>query len=58
MVVVGRDDVLTPPAFSRGLAALLPQARLKLLPGGHAVFIEEAARFNRAVLAFLRAVER
>ena len=53
LVLVGRDDVLTPPAFSRRLAALIPKARLKVIPGGHGFFIEEAARFNRAILAFL-----
>ena len=53
LILVGRDDILTPPAFSRRLAALIPKARLKIIPGGHAFFLEEAERFNRAVLAFL-----
>jgi pimeloyl-ACP methyl ester carboxylesterase len=56
LVLVGRDDVLTPPAFSRTLARLIRRARLTLLPGGHAFFIEEAERFNQAVLRFLRSV--
>jgi len=56
LVLVGRDDVLTPPAFSRRLAALIPGARLKILPGGHGFSIEEADRFNRALLAFVAAV--
>ena len=56
LVLVGRDNVLTPPAFSRTLARLIRRARLTLLPGGHAFFIEEAERFNQAVLRFLRSV--
>ncbi len=57
LVLVGRDDILTPPAFARTLAALIPKAKLRILPGGHAFFIEEASAFNRAVLAFLRRVK-
>jgi pimeloyl-ACP methyl ester carboxylesterase len=56
LVLVGRDDILTPPEFSRRLAGLIPRARLAVLPGGHAFFIEEAELFNRAMLRFLRAV--
>jgi pimeloyl-ACP methyl ester carboxylesterase len=58
LVLVGRDDVLTPPLFSRRLAALIPDAKLKILPGGHAFFIEEVPRFNRAILAFLAGVKK
>ncbi len=57
LVLVGRDDILTPPTFSRRLAALLPNGRLKTLPGGHGFFIEEAERVNRAILAFLASVK-
>jgi pimeloyl-ACP methyl ester carboxylesterase len=57
LVLVGRDDILTPPAFSRRLAALIPNARLRVILGGHGFFIEEAERFNRAVLAFLAGVK-
>jgi pimeloyl-ACP methyl ester carboxylesterase len=53
LVLVGREDVLTPPAFSRRLAGLIPGARLRVIRGGHAFFIEEAERFNRALLDFL-----
>ena len=57
-MLVGREDILTPPALSRRLAALIPNARLKVLPGGHAFFLEESQRFNRAVLAFLGSLAR
>jgi 3-oxoadipate enol-lactonase len=33
LVLVGEEDEATPPAMSRELAALLPDARLKILPG-------------------------
>jgi pimeloyl-ACP methyl ester carboxylesterase len=56
LVLVGADDILTPPAFSRALAKRLPRARLGVLPGGHAFFLEHAGPFNRAVLRFLRSV--
>ncbi len=57
-VLVGKDDILTPPAFSRHLVGLIPRSRLRLLPGGHGFFIEEADRLNQTLLAFLRSVKR
>ena len=57
-VLVGKADILTPPAFSRELAGLIPNARLRLLPGGHGFFIEEAPRLNGALLDFLKAITR
>jgi 3-oxoadipate enol-lactonase len=58
LVLVGRDDNLTVPAFSRALAALIPKSRLKLIPGGHGFTIEYWEAFNRAVLGFIKGVER
>ncbi|HKZ07335.1 MAG TPA: alpha/beta fold hydrolase [Methylomirabilota bacterium] len=57
-VLVGKADILTPPAFSRELAGLIPNARLRILPGGHGVFLEEAPRLNGALLDFLGAITR
>lgn len=56
LILVGADDILTPPAFSRELAGLIHRARLKVLPGGHGFFIERAQEFNRAVGSFLASV--
>jgi 3-oxoadipate enol-lactonase len=56
LVMVGKDDILTPPAFSKALARLIRRARLAVLPGGHAFFVEEAEAFNRMVLRFLKSV--
>jgi pimeloyl-ACP methyl ester carboxylesterase len=54
--LVGADDILTPPTFSRALAKRLPRARLSVLPGGHGFFLEHAEIFNRAALPFLKSV--
>ncbi len=56
LVLAGADDILTPPAFSRALAKLIRRARLQVLPGGHAFFLENAEQFNRALVAFLKGV--
>lgn len=58
LVLVGRDDNLTVPAFSRALAALIPKSQLRLIPGGHGFTIEYSEAFNRAVLGFLKGVRR
>lgn len=56
LVLVGRDDILTPPAFAREVARAIPKAQLKILPGGHGFFTEEPEAVNRAILAFLKKV--
>jgi 3-oxoadipate enol-lactonase len=55
-ILVGKDDILTPPAFSKALARMIRRARLAVLPGGHAFFVEEADAFNRTVIRFLKGV--
>jgi 3-oxoadipate enol-lactonase len=58
LVTVGSEDILTPPRFSRELAALVPDARLETIPGaGHGYFWEAPARFNAACLDFLARVD-
>ena len=45
--MVGEDDALTPPSAARALAALLPAARLEIVPAaGHLSNIEDPAAFN------------
>jgi pimeloyl-ACP methyl ester carboxylesterase len=56
LVVVGKDDILTPPAFSRALSRRIRGAKLVVLPGGHGLFIEQAELFNRTLLRFLKSV--
>jgi pimeloyl-ACP methyl ester carboxylesterase len=53
LVAGGRSDVVVPPANARRLARLLPDARLALLPGGHAFLFGERARFAELVRRFL-----
>jgi pimeloyl-ACP methyl ester carboxylesterase len=54
LVLVGKDDILTPPAFA--IAEGIRNARLAILPGGHGFFLEEVEAFNRAVIRFLKSV--
>jgi pimeloyl-ACP methyl ester carboxylesterase len=54
LVLVGRDDALTPPALSEGLARAVRGARLVLLDGaGHLSNLEQPAAFNAALREFL-----
>jgi pimeloyl-ACP methyl ester carboxylesterase len=54
LVLVGDEDVLTAPVFSRQLAQGLPQARLEVLPGcGHATFAEAPDASADLILSFL-----
>ncbi len=56
LVMVGKDDILTPPAFSKELARRIRRARLVVLPGGHGFFLEQADAVNRTILRFLKSV--
>lgn len=53
LVVVGSDDVCTPPVLSRELADQITQADYVELPGGHLVYLESPTMFHRTVLDFL-----
>jgi pimeloyl-ACP methyl ester carboxylesterase len=54
LVAGGRDDVVVPPENARRLARLIPGARMRLLPGGHAFLFGDRIRFASLVLRFLR----
>lgn len=56
LVMVGKDDILTPPAFSRLVAKKIRGARLVVLPGGHGFFLEYPDAFNRTLIRFLKSV--
>jgi pimeloyl-ACP methyl ester carboxylesterase len=53
LVAGGRRDAVVPPANARRLARLIPAARLRTFPGGHAFLFGDRARFARAVARFL-----
>ena len=54
LVLVAKDDILTPPYFSHELAKVIPGAKLKILErGGHCSSESALEDFNRALLEFL-----
>ncbi len=59
LVIVGKEDIVTPVKCSEELARGIPNAELIILDGGgHMVNVENAAEFNQAVLGFLAEVEK
>lgn len=55
LLVVGAEDAITPPACLEAAEALMPRARLLIVPAaGHMTPLEAPHVFNEAVLAFLR----
>jgi pimeloyl-ACP methyl ester carboxylesterase len=57
LVVVGADDICTPPRYSDELCALLPRARLVTVPrAGHAALFEQPDIVASAIEAFLAEV--
>ncbi|WP_394787938.1 alpha/beta fold hydrolase [Rhodoferax sp.] len=54
LVLCGESDLLTPPAYAREIAALVPGAELQLLPEcGHMLTMEQPEAVNAALLAWL-----
>jgi pimeloyl-ACP methyl ester carboxylesterase len=54
LVITGADDALIPPEQSEAMAAALPDATLKLIPGaGHLVALEQPDAFNAALKAWM-----
>jgi pimeloyl-ACP methyl ester carboxylesterase len=55
LLLVGEDDNVAPPRYTRRLHERLPHARLTVLPGvGHAPPIEDPGAFNAALAGFLK----
>jgi pimeloyl-ACP methyl ester carboxylesterase len=53
-VLVGAEDVLTPPSQAVEIASRIPGAQLKVLPrGGHGMVIEYPEDTLAAIRAFL-----
>jgi pimeloyl-ACP methyl ester carboxylesterase len=58
LVVVGDEDVITPPSESKALAAGIPHAELAIIDkAGHFPMLEQPAVFNRALRTFLKRSE-
>jgi pimeloyl-ACP methyl ester carboxylesterase len=59
LVLVGRQDLLTPPDHSKALVHEIPGAELEVLdPGGHLVMLERADDVNAALIDLLDRVSR
>ena len=60
LVVVGSEDVVTPPSDARHIAEMIPGAELEIIAGvGHLSNMEAPEHFNRVLLDFLaRASQR
>ena len=58
LVVVGQDDVITPPAEAKALADAIPQARLEVIPtAGHLAPYENPSVANHVILRFLNSLQ-
>ena len=54
LVIVGREDALTPPELAQEIAAGIPGAKLEFVPDcGHLSTMERPAAVNRALRAWL-----
>ncbi|MEZ4454999.1 MAG: alpha/beta fold hydrolase [Gemmatimonadales bacterium] len=57
LVLVGEDDVITPPAVAETMAAAIPEARLVTIPGaGHLPCVEQPVPTTRAILKLLQSL--
>jgi len=58
LVIVGKEDILTPLRYSRAIVAALPRSELLIIDGcGHALLFEKTEQFGAAVLDFLAQVD-
>jgi pimeloyl-ACP methyl ester carboxylesterase len=56
LVIVGREDALTPPALAEEIAAGIPGARLEMIPDcGHLSTLEQPDAVNRVMRVWLTA---
>jgi 3-oxoadipate enol-lactonase len=54
LVIVGDEDVVTPPADAAFLTRIIPRAKRVTIPGaGHLTNIEQPEAFNAALETFL-----
>jgi pimeloyl-ACP methyl ester carboxylesterase len=58
LVMVGAEDVITPPAVAQAMAEAIPGARLEVIPqAGHMAPYENHAAANAVLLQFLESLE-
>ena len=59
LLIVGREDIVSPPAEMAAMAAAIPGARLVEIPGsGHLSPMERPDEVNAAILDFLAELAR
>jgi 3-oxoadipate enol-lactonase len=57
LIIVGEEDVLTPPKESRAMHAAIPGSRLEIIPSaGHVSNVERPAAFNQVLTEFIAGV--
>ena len=57
LVIVGAEDIVTPPALSEAMAKALPEATLEVIPeAGHLSNMEQPAAFTAAVRKWLATI--
>lgn len=57
LIIVGEEDVLTPPKESRAMHAAIPGSRLEIIPSaGHVSNLERPAAFNQVLTEFIAGV--
>jgi 3-oxoadipate enol-lactonase len=58
LVLVGQDDVITPPVEAKAMADAIPKARLEVIPdAGHLAPYENYADANQVILQFLKGLK-
>ena len=58
LVMVGADDVLTPPTESEIMAQAIPEAQLRVIPdAGHLANLENPTAFNHEIVQFMEAIQ-
>lgn len=58
LVMVGEDDIISPPEEVREMAAAIPSARFEVIPAaGHMAPFENPDAANRAILGFLEGLD-
>jgi 3-oxoadipate enol-lactonase len=58
LILVGDQDLVTPPELSSELLDLIPAARMQVITGaGHLANLEKRHEFNRIVEAFIQALD-
>jgi pimeloyl-ACP methyl ester carboxylesterase len=58
LVLVGAEDVITPPEASRAMQAAIPGAHLEVIPGAaHLAPVEQADAVNAAILSWARGLK-